>query len=155
VLNWQKGSVESHDVPAGLGAGTWTINGVRAHAVETDHTGSFVPVSATITVGPLPVVTVLQFDRPNVLAGGSYLVNLSGSNLTPQTFFDVQFTAPGSNTSSVALNWQTGLAASHALPLDTAPGNWTINGVRAHQDEADHIGDFNPISATITVVQHP
>jgi hypothetical protein len=155
ALNWQRGIVESHNVPAGLGAGTWTINGVRAHAIETDYTGSFVPVSATITVGPLPVVTGLQFDRPNVVQGGSYLVNLSGSNLTPQTFFDVRFTAPGSNTPNVALNWQTGLAATHSVSLDTAPGNWTINGVRAHQNEADHTGDFSPVSATITVVQLP
>jgi hypothetical protein len=153
VLNWQKGIVESHDVPAGLGAGTWTINGVRAHQIETDHTGTFSPVSATITVAPLLVVTALQFDRPSVLAGGSYVVNLSGTNLTPQTFFDVRFTAPGSNTSNVALNWQTGLAASHAVPVSTAPGNWTINGVRAHQDQADHNGDFNQVTATITVVQ--
>ena len=142
-------------MPLDTAPGNWTINGVRAHQNEADHTGDFNPVSATITVAALPVVTVLQFDRPSVLAGDSYLVNLSGSNLTPRTFVDVRFTAPGSNTSNVALNWQTGLAASHALPLDTAPGNWTINGVRAHQDEADHIGDFNPVSATITVVQHP
>jgi hypothetical protein len=155
VLNWQRGTVESHDVPAGLGTGTWTINGVRAHKIETDHTGSLVPVSATITVAPLPVVTGLQFDRSSVVAGGSYLVNFSGSNLTPQTFFDVRFTAPGSNTSNVALNWQTGFAASHAVPFDTALGNWTINGVRAHQNGADHSGDFNPVSATINVFQLP
>jgi hypothetical protein len=154
VLNWQKGSVESHDVPAALGNGTWTINGVRAHAIETDHTGSFVPVSATITVTPY-VVTGLQFDRPTGVAGESYSVNLSGPNLTPQTFFDVRFTAPGSNTSNVALNWQTGLAANHAVPLDTATGNWTINGVRAHLDGADHTGGFNAVSATITIVQLP
>jgi hypothetical protein len=151
VLNWQRGSVESHDVPAGLAAGKWTINGVRAHEIETDHTGSFVPVSATITVGPLPVITVLQFDRPSVAAGGSYVAHLAGTNLTPQTFFDVRFTAPGSNTSDVALNFQTGLTASHCVPFGTAPGNWTINGVRAHQDDAHHTGDFNPVSATITV----
>jgi hypothetical protein len=54
VLNWQKGIVESHEVPAGLATGTWTINGVRAHEIETDHAGSFVPVSATITVAPGP-----------------------------------------------------------------------------------------------------
>jgi hypothetical protein len=52
VLNWQKGIVESHDVPTGLAAGKWTINGVRAHQTETDHTGIFFPVSATITVSP-------------------------------------------------------------------------------------------------------
>jgi hypothetical protein len=157
ALNWQRGIVESHDVPAGLGVGTWTINSVRAHAIETDHTGIFFPAPATITVAPVTaqVATGLRFDRPSVVAGGSYSVNLSGSNLTPQTFFDVRFTAPGSNTSGVALNWQTGLAASHAVPLDTAPGSWTINGVRAHQVEADHTGDFNPLSATITVAQLP
>jgi hypothetical protein len=104
---------------------------------------------------PAQVVTAFQFDRTSAVAGGSYSANASGSNLSPQTFFDVRFTAPGSNTSNVALNWQTGLAASHAVPLDTAPGNWTINGVRAHQNEADHTGNFNPVSATITVVQFP
>jgi hypothetical protein len=155
ILNWQRGLAERHDVPAGLPSGVWTINGVRAHQIETDHTGNFDPLSATITVSPLPVVTVLQFDRPNVLAGGSFGANLSGSDLTAQTFFDVRFTAPGSNTFNVALNWQTGLAATHAVPLSTVPGNWTINGVRAHQDEANHNGDFNPVSATITVVQIP
>jgi hypothetical protein len=157
VLNWQRGIVESHAVPADLGAGTWTINGVRAHAIETDHTGSFMPVLATITVAPVTaqVVTDLLFDRLSVLVGHSYLVNVSGSNLTPQTFFDVRLTAPGSNTPNDALNWQTGLAASHAVPLDTVPGNWTINGVRAHKSEADHTGDFNLVSATITVVQLP
>jgi hypothetical protein len=61
VLNWQRGIVESHDVPAGLGAGTWTINGVRAHAIETDHTGNFFPVSATITVSnPLSPQTLVE-----------------------------------------------------------------------------------------------
>jgi hypothetical protein len=52
VLNWQRGLTERHDVPVGLALGNWTINGVRPHQTETDHTGSFVPVSATITVSP-------------------------------------------------------------------------------------------------------
>jgi Galactose oxidase, central domain len=52
VLNWQKGVAASHDVPAGIVPGTWTITGVRGHEIETDHTGSFIPVSATITVSP-------------------------------------------------------------------------------------------------------
>jgi hypothetical protein len=42
----------SHDVPAEMAIGSWTINGVRAHEIETDHTGNFSPVSATITVSP-------------------------------------------------------------------------------------------------------
>jgi hypothetical protein len=82
-----------------------------------------------------------------------YSANVSGSNLRPDTFFDVRFISPGSNESAVALNWQRGLAQRHDLPAGIAAGAWTINGVRAHQDETDHTGDFIPISATITVVQ--
>ena len=52
VLNWQKGLAASHDVPVGIASGVWAINGVRAHQIETDHTGTFVPVSASITVFP-------------------------------------------------------------------------------------------------------
>lgn len=50
VLNWQRGMTASHNVAAGIASGRWTINGVRAHEIDTDHTGSFFPVSATITV---------------------------------------------------------------------------------------------------------
>jgi len=50
VLNWQRGLTAIHDVPAGIALGSWTINGMRAHEVETDHTGAFFPVTATITV---------------------------------------------------------------------------------------------------------
>jgi Galactose oxidase, central domain len=52
VLNWQRGLAARHDVPAGTTSGEWAINGVRAHRIETDHTGDFVPVLATITVSP-------------------------------------------------------------------------------------------------------
>jgi hypothetical protein len=52
VQNWQKGVAANHDVPVGITSGTWTITGVRAHEIEMDHTGSFFPVSATITVSP-------------------------------------------------------------------------------------------------------
>jgi hypothetical protein len=41
VLNWQSAA-----------SGIWTITGVRPHEIETDHTGSFFPVSATVTVSP-------------------------------------------------------------------------------------------------------
>jgi xanthine/CO dehydrogenase XdhC/CoxF family maturation factor len=51
-LNWQKGPKSSHAVSAGIAPGVWTITGVRAHEVEADHTGSFFPVLATITVSP-------------------------------------------------------------------------------------------------------
>jgi hypothetical protein len=100
---------------------------------------------------PSLVVRDLEFDRTNVATGSSYSVNVSGSNLTAETFFDVRFISPGSNESAVVLNWQKGLGASHAVPAGIAPGNWTINGVRAHQTETDHTGNFWPVSATITV----
>jgi hypothetical protein len=47
--NWQVGAAASHTVTPGS-TGTWTINGVRAHQDPNNHTGSFVPVSATLTV---------------------------------------------------------------------------------------------------------
>jgi hypothetical protein len=100
---------------------------------------------------PALVVRALEFDRSNVVPGSSYSVNVSGSNLTAETFFDVRFISPGGNGSAVVLNWQKGLAASHAVPAGTAMGNWRINGVRAHQIETDHTGNFFPVSATITV----
>jgi hypothetical protein len=52
VLNWQRGLTASHNVPFGIAPGSWIINSVRAHEIETDHTGGFFPVSATITVSP-------------------------------------------------------------------------------------------------------
>jgi hypothetical protein len=100
---------------------------------------------------PDEVVTDLQFDRMNAVAGSSYSVNVSGSNLNSLTFFDVRFISPGSNESAGVLNWQKGLAARHDLPAGTASGVWAINGVRAHQIETDHTGNFAPVSATITV----
>jgi Galactose oxidase, central domain len=100
---------------------------------------------------PALIVADVRFDLSSVAAGSSFNVNVSGSNLTPQTFLDVRFSAPGSDSYQVVLNWQKGLEASHGVPAGTAPGMWTINGVRAHEIETDHIGGFNPVSAVITV----
>jgi len=50
VLNWQRGPAANHDVPARVALGNWTITGVRAHEIETDHTGNISPVAATIRV---------------------------------------------------------------------------------------------------------
>jgi hypothetical protein len=41
----------SHDAPVGTAIDAWTIDAVRLSG-PNDHTGSFVPVSATITVSP-------------------------------------------------------------------------------------------------------
>jgi hypothetical protein len=102
----------------------------------------------------LPTSTVrdVQFDRTDVAAGTSYSVTISGSNMTPETFFDVRFSIPGSDTYAVVLNWQQGPTASHSLAPGSAVGTWTINGVRAHQEQADHTGDFSSVNATITVL---
>jgi hypothetical protein len=100
---------------------------------------------------PALIVTEVQFDRTSVVAGSSYSAYVSGSNLAPETFFDVRFTSPGSNESAVALNWQRGVSVSHDVPAGIATGSWTINGVRAHEIETDHTGNFLPVSATITV----
>jgi photosystem II stability/assembly factor-like uncharacterized protein len=104
-----------------------------------------------IALGPAPVVTDFRFDKTSVVAGGSYSATVSGSNLTAETFFDVQFSAPGSSTSDVALNWQIGPVASHGVPAAIAAGTWTITGVRAHELEAEHTDSFVPVSAAITV----
>ena len=102
---------------------------------------------------PASVVADLRFDRSMVTVGGSYSLNVSGSSLTSQTFFDVRFTAPGSRTSDVVLNWQRGLTATHSVAAGTASGIWTITGVRAHQLETDHTGNFVSVTATIDVTR--
>jgi WD40 repeat protein len=100
---------------------------------------------------PASIATDLQFDQTTVATGSSFTSTFSGSNLAVDTFFDVRFSAPGSNATDVVLNWQRGPAAFHALAAGIASGIWTIQGVRAHQIETDHTGNFFPISATITV----
>ena len=101
---------------------------------------------------PTPVVTELQFDRSSVTVGDSFSANFAGSNVTPDMFFDVRFTAPGSNRSNVGLNWQRDLTSDHTVSAGITPGVWTINGVRAHRFEDDHSGNFFPVTATIVVV---
>lgn len=49
VLNWQRGISAVHET-VGINSGTWTVVRVRPHQRMDDHTGDFVPVSATLTV---------------------------------------------------------------------------------------------------------
>jgi len=100
---------------------------------------------------PALVVTDLQFDRTEVIEGTSYSSIFSGSNLTPETLFDVRYSTPVSNEYDVVLNWQQGTSVNQSVPAGTALGVWTIYGVRAHRDESDHTGFFTPVSASITV----
>ena len=103
-----------------------------------------------LLVIPTATVSDLRFDRTEVVAGNDYAVIISGAHLTPETYFDVRIST-GSET-HVVLNWQKGLTVSRHVPADAAAGGWTINGVRAHHEEADHTGDFTPLSASITIV---
>ncbi len=131
-----------------LNDGTVLMAGGESYVLGTTASAELYVPSELV---PVPAVTGLRFDRTSVIEGSSYLANVSGSNLTAQTFFDVRFTSAGSKTSAVVLNWQRGLVASHGVPDGTASGNWTIIGVRAHEIETDHTGNFFPVSATITV----
>ncbi len=98
-----------------------------------------------------PIATDLRFDQTTVTTGSSFTSTFSGSNLAVDTFFDVRFSATGSNATDVVLNWQRGSVAAHDVPSGIVPGTWTISGVRAHRAEADHTGIFFPVLATITV----
>jgi hypothetical protein len=105
----------------------------------------------TITATPALIVTGLTFDMATVKSGSTFGATISGSNLTAQTFFDVRFRFPGSAADNVALNWQTGTSMTHSVAAGTTVGTWTINGVRAHADSADHTGGFAPVSTTLGV----
>ena len=103
----------------------------------------------------LPVIKGVGFDTTRVRGGGSVTVIFSGNNLTNATYFDVRFRAPGASADQVALNWQQGVSAPHAVPQSTALGDWTITGVRAHADGNDHTGPLVKVQATFSVFVSP
>jgi hypothetical protein len=94
--------------------------GYTSYPVSPNSYGAELYVPSVLI--PAEVVAVLQCDQTNVVAGTSYSVNVSGSNLTSETFLDVRFIGPGSNTSAVVLNWQRGVAASHDVVAGTLRG---------------------------------
>jgi hypothetical protein len=114
------------------------------------NNGQILSKGTISTTLPL-TVTGLAFDSTTIRTGWTFLSTISGSNLTAQTYFDVRVRYPGSNVDSTVWNWQTGPSSSHTVAVGTATGAWTITGVRAHQDPADHTGDFVTVSATISV----
>jgi hypothetical protein len=132
--------------------GPTSIGGDGGRDPATSTLASAEIYTPTVLV-PASIVTALQLDRTNAAIGTSYSANISGSNLTPETFFDVRYFSPGSNETAVGYNWQRGTAGSHGIPVGTALGTWTVNGIRAHQIETDHTGSFIPVSAAITVSQ--
>jgi membrane-associated phospholipid phosphatase len=51
ALNWQKGISITHETSSTVVDGMWTITAVRAHRIESDHTG-YIPVSIGLLVTP-------------------------------------------------------------------------------------------------------
>jgi hypothetical protein len=76
-----------------------------------------------------------------------------GADLTDTTYFDVRFRVPGSIANEVALNWQQGTSGRHTLLSGTRVGEWTVTGVRAHQNKDDHTGEFDPVSGIFTITR--
>jgi hypothetical protein len=109
--------------------------------------GLYADGSAEVFTPPLHVT----FEPSTVRLGGSFTARFSGTNLTADTYFDIRFRAPGSSVDEVAYDWQQGTSAPHTVASGLASGTWTVTGVRAHQNVADHGGDFFPVSVTLTV----
>jgi hypothetical protein len=99
-------------------------------------------------------VTSITFDVAGVRIGASFTATIAGSNLSDM-YFDVRVRPPGSAADIVAFNWQMGPTESHSVQAGIAIGTWAVDGIRPHQLEADHTGDFIPVSAAITVTQLP
>jgi uncharacterized delta-60 repeat protein len=107
---------------------------------------------ARFNTSGLQLVSDIHFDaRFPIPFGDSLTATVSGSNLTDETYFDLRFRSPGSNTDEIALNWQRGTTARHNIPMDSATGTWIITGVRPHLDISDHGGEFIPVSAALAV----
>ena len=102
-----------------------------------------------------PFVTSVGVDSRSIRRGSSVTVTFSGNNLTNATYFDVRFRAPGASADDLALNWQQAASGPHPIPQNTALGDWTITGVRAHADANDHTGPFVLVQATFSVFVSP
>jgi len=155
---WDRGVFKSTDAGSTWNAVNSGLTTLSVQSLVIDpkdpnrlYAGTIGGGAFAITFVPDSVVTELRFDRTSVMAGGSFSVNISGPNLTTQTFFDVRFASPESNVSDVTLNWQRGVAATHSVPAGIAVGIWTITGVRAHEIETDHTASFVPVSANLTI----
>jgi Galactose oxidase, central domain len=93
--------------------------GYTAYPASPNSESAELYVPSVLT--PAQVVTDFRFDGTNVVAGSSYSVNVSGSNLTQQTFFDVRFISPDRDESAVVLNWQEVLQRAMEYPLELLP----------------------------------
>lgn len=97
------------------------------------------------------LAVAIKLDPPSLAVGGFFSATASGAGIVSETFFDIRFRAPGSSVDQEGLNWQRGGSATHTIPTGTRTGLWTITGVRAHQNEADHTGSYVPVSIGLQV----
>ena len=81
----------------------------------------------------------------------TFVATFSGTGLSGQTYFDIRFRAPGSNTDQEAVNWQQGASASHTVPAVIQTGTYVVTAVRAHRDVGDHTGPYIPVLASLTI----
>ena len=153
--------------PVGLGifrstdrGATWSSvnDGLPDHhitslvAAGTSPTTIFAVTSAGVfRLVTTPPAFQITFGSPSVHSGASFTATFSGTNLNPNTFFDIRFRSPGSDADQIAVNWQRGTAATHELPGSATVGTWTITGVRAHENADDHGASFIPVSGELTV----
>jgi len=107
------------------------------------------------TADVIPIATSVTFDFARARRGGPFNVTFSGNDLTSATYFDVRFRAPGATSEDVAFNWQQGFSGTHTVPQNAILGDWSITGVRAHQDANDHTGPFAPVQVTFFVFVSP
>jgi hypothetical protein len=98
-----------------------------------------------------PLVTEMRLDSETVSGGNTRTATFLGFGLLDGTYFDVRFREPGSATNQVSFNWQRGTTAEHTIPSGIRPGTWIVTGVRAHQEQGEHIGEFDPVQAVLTV----
>jgi hypothetical protein len=96
--------------------------------------------------------TAIQLTPSDVTIGNAFTAAVEGTNVTDGTYIDVRFRRPNSNADEVALNWQIGRSGDHSVPIGTAPGIWTITGVRSHSNMNDHSGEFTIVAAAIRVL---
>src|SRR5688500_15962620 len=85
--------------------------------------GTFSP-TGHITRAQPPALRV-TFQPNTVTPGGSFTAWFSGTNLTPDIYFDIRFRPPGSSVDEVAHDWQRGTSSAHTIATSLAAGTWT------------------------------
>jgi hypothetical protein len=98
-----------------------------------------------------PVAVDIRFNPASIRAGTSFVVTISGSNISDRTYVDLRFRTPGSAVDQFAPNWQRGTNTIHEAPASTAAGFWLVTGVGMHDNADDHTRTIIPLSVVPTV----